>query len=385
MKTTSFNRTWSPQNWAAVCGLLVLAVLLRVVLLPATNGDYRMFLHPWFQEIQQNGGFAALSNQIGDYTPLYMYLLAFLTYFPGHDLTLIKTASCVADFVLAFLVMRIVQEYRPEPWAGVAAFFVTLFFPPVFLNSAAWGQCDAMYICGLLACFYGCLHKRSWMAMLGFSIAFALKLQTVFFAPFVLWLLVRRHLKWRSLLLIPAVYLASVIPAVLLGRNFKDLLLIYWNQSHGYNQLCMGIPNLYAFFGPAQNEILGKAGVLFAGGVVLLALLFLWRGRAALDHDLLLNGALFSLFLVPYLLPYMHERYYMPADIFGILYAFRFPKRIYIPLALAVADTLGQANFTFGLQENPVELMSLVILAALVALAAFLYRTAGYQRREAAA
>ena len=48
--------------------LTALAVLLRLSLLPVSNGDYTMFLHPWFQEIQLAGGFPALAEPVGDYT-----------------------------------------------------------------------------------------------------------------------------------------------------------------------------------------------------------------------------------------------------------------------------------------------------------------------------
>ncbi len=360
--------------------LTALAVLLRLSLLPVSNGDYTMFLHPWFQEIQLAGGFPALAEPVGDYTPAYLYLLAFLTYLPGYDLYLIKLPSCAVDFLLAFLVMRVVREFRPGPFSEMGAFFLVLFFPPVFLNSAGWGQCDGFYISALTACFLSCLHGKSNRAMLAFGVAFMLKLQAVFFAPFLLLLLLKRRLTWRSVLLVPAVYVASIVPAALLGRDFGELLTIYFRQTGTYPQLCMGIPNLYAFLGDQANEFVSRAGVLLAGAIVVFVLFFLVVRTYPLTKEFYLTAAFFFLFLVPYLLPHMHERYFMPADIFGLFYLFRYPKRFYIPLVLAVVDTLGQANFLFGIDPyNPIQPMSLLVLLVLVLLFGFLLSETGVQ------
>ena len=100
------------------------------------------------------------------------------------------------------------------------AYAVVLFLPSVVLNSAAWAQCDAMYTAALLACLYYLLVNRPNRAVLAFSIAFVLKLQAIFFAPFLLLLVLKRKIKLRSLVLIPAVYILSIIPAAIMGRSY---------------------------------------------------------------------------------------------------------------------------------------------------------------------
>ena len=195
---------------------------------------------------------------------------------------------------------------------------------------------------------------------------------------FLLLLLLKRRLTWRSVLLVPAVYVASIVPAALLGRDFGELLTIYFRQTGTYPQLCMGIPNLYAFLGDQANEFVSRAGVLLAGAIVVFVLFFLVVRTYPLTKEFYLTAAFFFLFLVPYLLPHMHERYFMPADIFGLFYLFRYPKRFYIPLVLAVVDTLGQANFLFGIDPyNPIQPMSLLVLLVLVLLFGFLLSETG--------
>lgn len=42
--------------------------------------DARDYLLPWFDTIQQNGGLAALSEQVGNYNVFYQFLIALMTY-----------------------------------------------------------------------------------------------------------------------------------------------------------------------------------------------------------------------------------------------------------------------------------------------------------------
>ena len=44
--------------------------------------DARDYLLPWFDTIQQNGGLAALSEQVGNYNVFYQFLIALMTYLP---------------------------------------------------------------------------------------------------------------------------------------------------------------------------------------------------------------------------------------------------------------------------------------------------------------
>ena len=60
----------------------IFAVIIRLRLFPFVSKDMTNFLFPWFDRIKSNGGFLALDERIGDYTPPYYYILAFLTYLP---------------------------------------------------------------------------------------------------------------------------------------------------------------------------------------------------------------------------------------------------------------------------------------------------------------
>lgn len=346
----------------------VAALLMRFDLFPIESNDYLQFLQNWFATLKANGGFAAVGMNIGDYMPPYFYILALLTYLPVRDLYLIKLVSCAADFILAIYVMRIVNLRYPERVHGIMAYAVVLFLPSVVLNSAAWAQCDAMFTGALIACLYYLMVNRPNRAVLAFAIAFVLKLQAIFFAPFLLLLFLKRKIKFRSFILIPAVYILSIIPSAMLGRDLWDLLTVYVSQSKLYSSLCMSIPNLYAFLGNVSSEPLGKAGVIFAGGVVLMLLFVLYRKPYVFTPDILVTMGLLFAILMPFILPHMHERYYYLADIVSLVFAFYFPKKIYAAVIMCVTSACATANYLFGLAYYPQQLLAIAVLVNLVLL-----------------
>lgn len=346
----------------------VAALLMRFDLFPIESNDYLQFLQNWFATLKANGGFAAVGMNIGDYMPPYFYILALLTYLPVRDLYLIKLVSCAADFILAVYVMRIVNLRYPGWVHGIMAYAVVLFLPSVVLNSAAWAQCDAMFTGTLIACLYYLMVNRPNRAVLAFAIAFVLKLQAIFFAPFLLLLFLKRKIKFRSFILIPAVYILSIIPSAMLGRDLWDLLTVYVSQSKLYSSLCMSIPNLYAFLGNVSSEPLGKAGVIFAGGVVLMLLFVLYRKPYVFTPDILVTMGLLFAILMPFILPHMHERYYYLADIVSLVFAFYFPKKIYAAVIMCVTSACATANYLFGLAYYPQQLLAVAVLINLVLL-----------------
>lgn len=347
--------------------LIVLsAMLLRYYLFPIESSDYHQFLQQWYETLKVNGGIAAIGMDIGDYMPPYFYILALLTYLPGNDLFYIKAVSCIADLLLAFYVMRIVDLRYPNRPYGLMAFAVTLFLPTVFLNSAAWGQCDSMFTAALAACLYYLLTDKPNRAVLAFGISLILKLQAVFFAPLLLLLFCKRIIKARSFLLIPAVYLLSILPAAIMGRNLWELLTVYFSQSKLYPQLCMGLPNLYAFLGDMASDPISKAGVIFAGGVILMLLYVLYRKSFVMTREILVTLALLFAILMPFILPHMHERYYYPADILSIVFAFYFKEKLYAAVIMCVTSACAVSNFLFGMKNYPQQLLAIAVLLNLI-------------------
>jgi Gpi18-like mannosyltransferase len=119
---------------------IVLAVALRFSLREFESGDFRNFLEPWYDFINQQSGFGALKYGFSNYTPAYLYLMVIVAYlFSGlSKVFAVKLIALVFDFVCAFFVCKIVRLKYPLGVVPVFAFLATLFAPTVFLNSAFW-------------------------------------------------------------------------------------------------------------------------------------------------------------------------------------------------------------------------------------------------------
>ena len=364
-KRKAFVNFVTAESMIFLLAATVFAFAVRLKFLPLESGDYRQFLHPWFVRLQQGGGLAAIGADIGDYMPPYFYLLALLTYFPWKDLYLIKCLSFAGDIVLASYAMRLVRRCYPQFW-GEIAYAVVLLLPSVVLNSSAWGQCDCIYTAALLACVYYVEENRDWAAAVAFSVSFVFKLQAVFLTPFLLLMCLRKKIRWRCVLALPAVYLAAILPAALAGRSFRDLLTVYFRQAGQYSMISMYLPNLAVWY---PSDLSTSAGHIIAAAAALLTLagvLWMWKRGPELDDEAILSLALLSVLFVPYFLPYMHERYFYPADILSVVYGFCCPEKFYIPIVTVLCSTYVVCHNLFNAHFINIKILSVLMLCCLL-------------------
>lgn len=364
-KRKAFVHFVTAENVLFLAVATMLAFAARVRFFPFESGDYHQFLQGWFSVLKEGGGLAALGQNIGDYMPPYFYLLALLTYLPVRDLYLIKLLSFVSDIVMACFAMRLVCLKYKEFW-GEITYAVVLLLPSVVLNSAAWGQCDSIYTAALLACVYYLTANRPNAAVTAFSIAFVFKLQAVFLAPFLLLMLLRHKIRWRSLLIVPAVYILAILPAAAMGRNFGDLLTVYFRQARQYSDISMYLPNLSVWYPKDTPVAAGTAIAVLAVLASLAVVLLFHRLEFDLTDEMIVSLALLSVLFVPYVLPYMHERYFYPADILAVIYAFYFPEKFYIPILTVLSSTYVVCHNLFHAHFINIKVLSVLMLCCLL-------------------
>lgn len=210
--------------------LFVLALVLRVSLYHIQTSDYTFFVSQWYDYIQTHNGFAALRYEFANYNVPYLYLLAILTYLPIPKLIALKSLSVAFDLVLGLFTYLIIGLKYPRSYAAIIGALVVLFAPTIFINSAAWGQCDAIYTAFCLGSLYFLLNDKPAWACVFFGLAFAFKLQAIFFAPIFLIVLLRKKMPLQHLVLIPAVFILLLLPAFIAGRDIGSLLSIYGEQ-----------------------------------------------------------------------------------------------------------------------------------------------------------
>jgi Gpi18-like mannosyltransferase len=348
-----------------------LALALRLSLLEFKSIDYFNYTKVWYNTLK-TGGFYAFGQSFSNYNLPYLYLLYLVARFlPGVPaLIATKLPSLIADFVCAWIAYRLVRlkyENSPMPWFAALA---VLFAPTIVLNSAFWGQADAIYACAALACIYCLLRRQAMAAMLFFGLAFALKAQAMFLFPLLLGLVLRREIAWRHLLLVPAVMLLVLVPALVAGRPLLDLLLIYPSQAGQYEQLSMHAPSalswipdtgrFYPYFYPA--------GLVLAAAVGLAYSFAIYKGPAKMTPTVLLQLAMISVLLMPFVLPKMHERYFFLADVLSIIIAFYLPRYFFVPVLMTTISFFAYQPTLFGEEPVPIGMLALGVLALLIVL-----------------
>jgi Gpi18-like mannosyltransferase len=369
-RTPVISRIRRHEDWLILALGLVLALLLRLTVFNAESLDLTTFVFPWYHTIRRSGGFLALKENIGDYTPPYLYLLAVAAYL--HDwiprIYGIKLISITFDFVSGLFAYKLVRLRYPTGSAPLIALLVLLFAPTVVLNSAYWGQVDAAYTAGLLACLYFLLKKRESLAFIAFGLALAFKLQAIFFAPVLVILWLKQQVAWKSFLLVPLVYLITIIPAWLIGRPLPELLSIYLRTAEGYPELTVSAPNFYQWFpaDEASRSLLTPAALMFAVAVAFLLIVVAYKIRVPIAGGSLIELALVSLLLLPFFLPRMHERYFFPADVLAIVYAFYYPRLFFVPIGIGLISFFAYAPFLFELTVIPLPMLALAELGMLV-------------------
>ena len=184
--------------------------------------------------------------------------------------------------------------------------------------------------------------------MLAFGLAFSIKAQAIFFLPFLGIMAIRKRMPWLYFGIIPLVYLAAILPVLLLGRPLLEALLIYTKQSDTFAVLSMNAPNLYTLFPREWYSSVLPIGI--AATVILIAC---WvyttsQNKINLDNKYIVLVAFLSTALAPFLLPKMHDRYFYPADVLSIVLAFYWPSLWYVPVLYQLISTSAISVFLFN-------------------------------------
>jgi Gpi18-like mannosyltransferase len=331
--------------------LVVLALGLRWIALPFQSHDMQDFLLLWYDYIVTHGRFAALSDNFYNYTPPYIYMMTAVSYLDGmiDRVTLIKSISLLFDGISAFLIYRIAVLIRPEPRYAVLAALLHLNLPTLLLNSALWGQCDVIYTTFLLAFAYYTIRRCPFQALLMYAVALSLKIQAIFLAPFLVYLLLAGGIPLAAVIFPPMIYALLMLPAALAGRSWISLVTVYLGQAGFMHSLSAHAPNFYMFFQDYLSEtarsVFAYGGLALAGLASLAVLASHFRLRPPLPPLFLIVAVILWLGLEPSLLPRMHDRYFFPADVFAFLFACLVPRAWWVAVLFQVGSVLAYAPY----------------------------------------
>lgn len=334
--------------------IFALAVIARVWLAPIETQDYVTFLSEWMKQIREVGWLKSWGVEISNYAPSYMYLMSLVSLITKDTLIGLKWLSYVFDFVLAFVVFLIALHETGSVKKSMLGFTMALFSPAVLIDSGIYCQCDMIYSTFILLGLYFFCKDQSRSCMICMGVSFAFKLQAVFILPFlvIMWLK-KKTVKLYDFLWFPAVYIVSIIPSALCGRNFWELLTFYTKQADYYPWGTLNYPNIYVFFDETMWSMHFTDEICAVGLIVTMILLgalayYLYLNKINMDSELTFSIALFSVFTVVYFLPHMHDRYGFLVDILAIVVACINPKKIVVAGVTAIVSIMTLMTFIYG-------------------------------------
>lgn len=333
-------------------GILVAAVYIRIAGIEYQSSDYLGCLLPWYNDIKENGGFAALGTLTGNYNVPYQVIIAILTYIPIKPLYAYKIVSMIFDLVLAVASGLIVYDFLEKPKTAssqeevieivtdkneeievvkdvetvakevkfLVPFASILLLPTIAMNSGVWAQCDSIYTSFAVLALYFAFHKKYGRAFLFLGISFAFKLQAVLILPFFIYLYFRK--KEFSILhfaIIPVVNLVLGLPALLQGLSWSEFWNVYVEQSDTYPNMFLNYPSFWVLCGDNYDTMKG-IGIWLVVGIlgVGLAVVLLKKIDLSQTKNYLL-AAVWTVWTCLMFLPGMHERYGMLLEVLLVI------------------------------------------------------------------
>jgi Gpi18-like mannosyltransferase len=350
---------------------LIFAIIIRLYLINYKTLDYFASLKPWYNTISTMG-FSAFSTNFSTYNPPYLYLLFIISrLFPNLPIVIaVKLPSLIADFICSYLIFLIARIKFKGIVIPLVAGLAVLFIPTVILNSAFWGQADSLFTAGILACIYFLISKKNGPALFFWGVALAVKLQAIFLAPLLLALFLRKNISWKYFLMVPLILILALIPAWLAGRPLMELLDIYIYQASQFQLLTMNAASIYTWL-PTTNQVFNLfywPGVWAGVSTAFLLMIIVYRSPSPLSNPLILELTLVANLVIPFFLPKMHERYFFPADIISIPFAFYYPQFFYIPILVEGVSFFSYQPFLYNSALVPLPILTLIQLITIIIL-----------------
>lgn len=359
--------------------LWIFSFLLRYKLYPIESADYTGFLAEWIDSIRMYGAGKALGMEISNYTSPYMYFMS-MAALTDNALYFLKNVSVFFDYFASVVMFLLVYELTRSKNKSVLSMAFVLLSPPVILNGAYWCQCDIIYASLVLLSLLFFFRGKSLHCFIALGIAFSFKLQTLFILPFyiIMWLKNRTIKLWHTVF-IPVMYVVMHIPAWIMGRPIKEWLFIYAEQSGYYPWGTLNYPNIYTFLDELIHSSHHMDEVTGAGMFLTIMLLGViaygfYCKKIKLTNELMITTAMFTIMVILYTLPHMHERYGFLIDMLAIIYSILNPKKIVITFAILFVTVMIYMPYLIAVDVFRMQSIAVVNLICVAVVGWDLYR-----------
>lgn len=351
-----------------VGAMIALAAIGRTIFWTVRPPDMSIFLEPWLAHIVHYGPVAAFAHPFSNYEPAYLYLLAIGSLAAGAlaPMTIIKILSVCGTLFMTLAFADLLKAM------GVARrnALLLLVLPSVIFNDALMAQCDALWAGACLFAVAGMVRGRTLAAMIWCGVAFAFKAQAAFIAPVMIGAMIGRRAPWWQWFVPALVFVATLVPAWLMGWPALKLLTVYLDQA-AWDRIPGRLANPWMvgtmFAGHAARNWFALGYAAAAGAALAIAAL---AARGARNPRFLILLAALSGTALPFLLPKMLERYYFLGDVMTLALVFSLRSRpaFYAMCAVQIASILSQITLMYFFYQPYPALLGAVFAATALAL-----------------
>ena len=335
-------------SWnVALTAILALSLYLHSLCWWTEPRDMPLFQGPWFEHLVRYGPVGAFAHPFSNYTPVYLYLMAFASVF--HELMsplyLIKSLSVAGTAFAALAVGDLVRTMSGRPRHAVLLFVM----PPAVINAGLLAQCDALWAGACVFAVAAMIRGQSARSLVWCGLAISLKAQSVFVAPFIIGALIGRRTPLWQWLIPPLTYAALMLPAWFAGWPAYDLAMVYPNQP-GWVPYPGDLANPWIFFSwfarETGNHLSWVGFVCVAAAATAISAL---AAKSVEKPRAMLFLALLSAIALPYFFPKMLERYFFLADLLSLSAALALRTRpaILIAVAMQLASTFSVVTYMY--------------------------------------
>ena len=377
--------------------LSFMGIMFRLYLYDIESGDYVTAFADWMRECHAAGGFAYLSIEPGitdastfNYNCMFQYVIVLLYYIGAgntdRDMYLVKTVPVIFDYICAITMFRIVYHATD---GNVSKSFISyaavMFLPTVVLNSAAWSQNDSIYTAFILLSLLHLMKGNDVKTFVYLALAYSFKQQAIFFMPFIIMMWLKNKIKIRYILLVPVIYVATMIPAAIAGRSWSSLLGVYGRQVAMYSRLTMNYPSIYTIISSdlsaSVRKIIIPAGTMATVMILGVLSYYIYRKTFSISYKFMITLVIFTSELCCFCLPVMHERYgYLP-ELLAIAYALYGYRRLGICVALQFITMITYSRYLFGSTVTTLWPVSVAMLVVIMVLGYDLYNQMNYPEK----
>ncbi len=365
--------------------MLGLGIAVRLSLFEFESGDYSYFLSTWMKECHEAGGLPYLGITPGvsdkstiNYGCMYQYIIVLLHYIGGNDLHMLKTVSVLFDMICAVTVLRIAfLVTNGNVKKSLMAFGAVMFLPTCVLNSGAWAQCDSIYTAFALLAVYHLMKGNNARFFIYLAISYSFKQQAIFIVSFAIIMWLKGKIKLRYIFLFPITILITLLPALLAGRDFKELISIYLKQVATYSRLSMNYANIYCFVSESLSED-ARLMLISCGTVCCILLLgviaYYVRDKVfGVSFLYMVTLVVFTVLVCLYALPVMHERYGYIAELLLVVYGITSYKRMGVCAVVQAVSVITYSRFLFGSTVTALWPLAFINLAVILTIGYDLY------------